>query len=144
MSEQMGWLRLTSSEIADIRFRTNLVRISKGLNIRELEGTVAGHLLIDQRRARVSTLGILTGYARKTVRTTLTDMETKRLVDHIEDEGWSLTLTGRSFYIRVYRETTLIALGKQSGISEGLRRMFEELPSEGVTRLYRYDEVGRL
>jgi Mn-dependent DtxR family transcriptional regulator len=53
-------------------------------------------------------------------------MERRELVDHDESAGWQLTRVGREFYVRMYREITLVARGHLRDISKAARELLEK------------------
>ena len=127
-------VRLKDEEIEAIRFGLAYIRAVRMVNISEVERMVAGYLMIDHRRIKISDLEVLTGYSRKTIRTALVDLEIMGMANHVDGQGWRLTEAGMAILTLIYREASAIAKGKFGGYSEALLTALNDLPTKDVTR----------
>ena len=102
-----------------------------------LEVLLAANLLLSGGPINCSSLSVLMGVTRRSVREALIDLEVLGLCLRSDDGGWLLNEVGRTTFTAIYREGVLIGSGKALGFSSELKEHLKSLQTVGVKRPFR-------
>lgn len=108
----------------------------RSLDVSELERIIFGYLLVDQRPISVTALHELSGYSRRSVRSSLLDLQVMGLGERLPS-GWVLTDLGRVVFTSILREGEQIGEGLLFDFSSELKDVLRALPTEGVVRPFK-------